>query len=80
MKIFSLYDSAASAYMTPFFLPTAGLAERQLREAAAKEGTALHTNPQDFKLYELGTFDPGSGVMTLHQSPVPGVVVSQLLS
>lgn len=79
LKVFTLFDSAAAAYMAPFYLPTAGVAIRQLQEAKADPKSALSQHAQDFTLYELGTFDPATGIHTLHQAPVRVLALNEVL-
>lgn len=70
MKCFSLFDSAASAYSPPFYLPTQGVAIRQLQEAKLKSDSPLSQHSQDFTLYELGEWEAASGLHKLHREPV----------
>lgn len=78
LRVFSLWDSAANAYMTPFYLPAAGLAIRQLQDAMQKPDTVLHSHPEHFTLYELGFFEPATGIHTLHQGPQSIVTLAEL--
>jgi len=62
LLVFSVYDAKAEAFMRPFFAPTRGLAIRSFRDgvnAGGEEPLAKH--PEDYTLYEVGSFDEGSG-------------------
>lgn len=78
LKVFSLFDSAANAYMTPFFLPTDGIAVRQVSTAKKQADSALATNGADFTLFRLGSYDPGSGQFFLETAPVRVMAVSEM--
>lgn len=56
-KIFAVWDSKAEAYMQPQYYLTSGLAERAFTASCRSQESAFNSNPQDFCLFELGTFD-----------------------
>lgn len=64
LKAFAVFDSQASAFGTPMFLPSSGVALRLFSEACANPKSPMFQHPQDFVLYELGTYDPNSGRFT----------------
>lgn len=64
-------DRAADAFGRPFFVPTQGVAIRSfmdevLRDAADNQ---LHQHPDDFDLYELGSFDDSNGMIVMLSEP-----------
>ena len=61
MKVFSVFDSAANAYMQPFFMDTVPLALRAFTAAVNDEDHAFHRHAADYTLFEIGTFDQSSG-------------------
>lgn len=61
-KMFSIFDSAAEAYLPPFALPTEGMAVRTFTDCVNSEKHQFGVNPGDYTLFELGTFDDGKGV------------------
>lgn len=61
MKMFAVRDVKSEGFMTPFFQPTFGLAERMFKEAANDEKSMICKNPEDFSLYYLGEFNNASG-------------------
>ncbi len=61
--IVSVKDTAAQAFGRPVFVPTTAVAVRSFRDEVnrpdSKEDMAQH--PDDFELYELGSFDDSTG-------------------
>lgn len=70
LKAFSIFDSKALTYLTPFFCPTAGVAVRNFEAAANDEGHAFHLHASDYGLFEIGEFDDQTAILTPHQTPV----------
>lgn len=70
LKTFSIYDSKAEAFLSPFFSHTAGLALRNFEEAANTEGHAFKKHPGDYSLFELGEFDDVTGQIIMHSTPI----------
>ncbi len=69
--IYSVFDSKAEAFMTPFFAPTRGVALRSFQEAASTAGHEFHKHASDYQLFELGAFEDQGAVIEAHASPVP---------
>lgn len=63
MKIYSVYDSKAECYLTPFFAPTAGVALRMFTQAAQDENHEFHKHAEDYTLFEIGEFDQDSAAI-----------------
>ncbi len=61
MKIYTVYDSKAEAYMQPFYQKTAGLALRDFQAAANSEKSSISQHPADFTLFEIGSYDERTG-------------------
>jgi len=61
VKIFAIRDKKADSYMVPFFQHNAPLAMRSVAGAMMDDTTSLAQYPDDFDLYELGTYDDQSG-------------------
>lgn len=64
LKIFSVFDSAVSAYLQPFFSPTTGAAIRSLTEACNDPKHEFYKHAKDYTLHLLGDYDDASGVIT----------------
>lgn len=62
-KVFSVYDSKARVFSTPFFALTEGVAIRMFVAGVNDPTTQLCKNPEDFTLFCVGTFDDDIGVL-----------------
>lgn len=60
LTMFSVYDEKADAYITPFFLPTIGLATRTFMDCVTDPNHAFGRHAEDYTLIALGTFDPAT--------------------
>lgn len=74
LKIFSVRDVKADAYGNLICCPTAGLATRAFADACASPQSPMAQYPSDYSMYELGSFDPSSGVVV--GLPVPKFIAS----
>lgn len=68
IKIYSIYDNKAEAFMEPFFAVTAGLAIRRFADTANNPETTLFRHPNDFVLYEVGVFNDKAGTVLSHKN------------
>lgn len=66
---FSIRDSKAEVFYTPFFSKTHGEAERNFRQAVNDEKTTLNKYPEDFDLYYLGKYDDNTGKLESLDTP-----------
>jgi len=66
-KIFSIYDQKAYAYLPPFTLPTAAMAERTFMDCVNASDHAFGRNPADYTLFELGTYDDTKGLISPYE-------------
>lgn len=64
-KVFSVHDSAADAYLPPWFCRTVGEATRSFEEAANDVNHSFGRHPSDFTLFELGEFDDETGMISM---------------
>jgi hypothetical protein len=62
--VFAVLDVKAKAYMQPFFSPNRATAVRALAVAMRDAGSLIGKHPEDFALFEIGSFEDGSGVLT----------------
>lgn len=69
LKAFSVRDSKAEVFNTPFFQKTHGEAERSFRELVRDPKTMPGKYPEDYDLYYLGEYDDQTGKMELIASP-----------
>ena len=62
LNIYTIFDSAANAYMQPFFLHNDGLAIRSFSDTInAKEPNNISEHPDQFTLFKIGTYDDTNG-------------------
>ncbi len=64
-KIFTIYDDKAEFYLQPFFFKTAGQATRAFQESCNEPGHQFYKHPEDFTLFELGTYDDETAVFEI---------------
>jgi len=62
-SVFSVYDSKAQVFATPFFSHNSNTAIRDFNNAALDENSALYRNPSDFTLFEIGKFCDETGLL-----------------
>lgn len=69
--IVSVKDTAAQAFGRPIFVPTAAVAIRSFRdEVNRKDSTEdMARHPDDFELYQVGTFDDSIGLVEVEAQP-----------
>lgn len=60
-KVFSVRDSKALAFLQPFFSSATGSALRALGDAVTDGKSPLSVHPEDYILYEIGSFDDQTG-------------------
>ena len=60
-KMFSVYDLKTKAFMQPWFSPEPGSAMRAFGDECNKANSPLAAHPEDYQLFELGSFDDISG-------------------
>lgn len=69
-KMYAIHDSAAGAYLPPFFFHNDLLAIRAFA-ALINEPTHLFSqNPEDFILFRFGNFDITEGTLEIETTPV----------
>lgn len=56
-KIFTVFDQAAEAYLTPFFLHSEGMAKRSFKDAIGDQSHQFGMNPEDYTLFHIGEYD-----------------------
>lgn len=68
--VFSVLDTAASAFGNPFVVPHVGVAVRAFSDQVNSDSpNDISRHPEDFALYELGTYDTTTGVITSYDIP-----------
>jgi hypothetical protein len=69
-SVFSIFDAKAEAYLPPFILPKKAMAERTFSDCVNSETHQFGANPQDYTLFELGTFNDENGQFLLHRAVI----------
>ncbi len=75
-KVFTIYDSKSEAYLQPFFLLTRGQAVRAIRDCVSDRDHQFGRHPEDYTLFELGTFDDSACAWELEKT---ATVVAKLI-
>jgi len=68
-KMYTIYDSKAGFYNRPFTARTKGEALRLFQQAANDKTTQIGEYPEDFILFEIGSFDDLTGNLA-HESHI----------
>ncbi|UOF80675.1 DNA binding protein vP5 [Microviridae sp.] len=63
LKVFSVYDSKAEAYLQPFFSTTLGMATRMFGDAVKDQQHNFNKHAADFTLFQIGEFDDENGLL-----------------
>lgn len=67
--IFSVYDMKSKVFSIPFFSVNQATALRDFERACRDVNSDLNAFPNDFSLYELGSFDDNTGLISTHTQP-----------
>lgn len=70
LKMFSVFDSKAEAFLPPMFFQTRGVAIRAFSQACSDDNHDFCKYPDDYSLFELGSFDPQTAVFACHVAPI----------
>lgn len=64
LKVFAVYDSKVEAFLQPFIMQTKGQAVRAFTDSCNDPQSNFWKHPEDFTLFELGSWDEVSGAYT----------------
>lgn len=67
--VFSIYDVKAEVYNPPFCMKTLGLAKRTFQDMATDSKSQISKYPDDYALFEIGTYDDSIGLMEPSKVP-----------
>ena len=59
--VYAIYDSAAHVFTAPTIDISDASAVRSFQQAIANSGSVMNFKPDDFSLYQVGTFDVETG-------------------
>lgn len=62
LQAFAVFDEKVGAFMAPFFCLTKGQAARSFGDAVLDSQNPMSRHPEDYRLYEVGSFDDQEGV------------------
>lgn len=78
LKAFSIRDTKAEVFNTPFFQKTHGEAERAFKRLTADQQSMIAQYPEDYDLYYIGEYDDQTGKLITIDSPQHLVKAVQL--
>lgn len=70
INIYTIYDSKATAFLPPFYMQTKGLAIRAFEESVNDPKSSFHKYPNDYQLFEIGTYDDATSEIIMHENKV----------
>lgn len=71
IRLFSILDSKAKAYLPPQHQPSTEMMERLFIDACNDPKHPFSKHPEDYTLFELGEFDDDLCVIELHEAKIP---------
>lgn len=78
LVIMCVRDIKAGAFGNPFFVSSVGQAERSFSDEINRvaEDNTMYKHPEDFELFELGSFETDTATMQLFERPLQRMVGS----
>lgn len=78
-QIYVIYDSAAEAYMSPWFIDKDQQAIREFGDVVRNPETPFAKHPDDYTLFKIGSYNEHTGKLTSLETPVSlGVAVEYI--
>jgi len=74
LTIVAVKDRAVDAYNRPFYVPTIGAAIRSFTDEVNRNESEMNAHPEDYDLYDMGTFDDQTGTFLPPDGGVPRVI------
>jgi len=79
MKIYTIYDSKAEAYLQPFFMQSNGAAIRAFTDLANDPQHVFGKHPEDYTLFDIGVYDESTAAIVSNATPISlGVAINYL--
>ena len=75
LNIYVIHDQKAESYMQPFYQVNHAVAVRSVAASFRDPNSAIASNPEDFTLFCVGTYDDGTGSFEISETKE---VVTQL--
>lgn len=70
IKIFTIYDSKAECYLTPFFLNEEGLAIRLFSDTINNPEHSFAKHPEDYTLFNIGAYNDADALLVANNAPL----------
>lgn len=74
VKVFAVFDKKAEAFMAPFTFPNIGQGVRAFGDVVNRNGSGIARHPEDYDLYDLGSFNDASGEFSGEKHFIIGAV------
>jgi len=68
-SVCAVKDRAVDAFNRPLYVPTVGVAIRSFTDECNKKDSELHLHPEDYDLYEIGSWDDQTAIYTSLEAP-----------
>lgn len=78
--VYSVFDSKAETFGTPMFFLTKGIALRAFSDVCADAGSPMAKHPNDYTLFQIGSYDANTGKLTDLTPAVHVVAASSIVS
>ena len=75
--VYSIYDSAAGVFTAPTIDISDASAVRSFQQAVANSGSIMNFKPDDFSLFQVGSFDVETGKLEPLNPPSRLIVGSE---
>lgn len=70
LQVYSVYDSGVQSWLSPMFFRSKGEMLRAWSAAVNNPESKFAQHPQDYCLFDLGTWDDDKCKFDLHKSPI----------
>lgn len=70
LKMYAVYDSKVQSFDRPFFMRSRGEALRSWQQISNDTQSGVCSHPEDYSLFELGTWDTDQARLTHHVTPL----------
>lgn len=69
LLVLTIRDQKAGVYNTPFFQATMPEAQRNFHKLVNDKQSLPSLYPEDFDLYQIGTYDQNTGLVSTFETP-----------
>jgi len=70
LNVYAIFDEKACTFSQPFTQNHNGQAIRLFQDLVRDNNSTISKHPEDYKLYQLGTYDDTSGELESNVTPV----------